>query len=72
MFLAWTLDATLTLTLDSGLPGKEVNHGTTFEDGDVSLWIPLLIDTSIISFYFLVGKMYICVYYCQYYIDMDL
>ncbi len=28
----------------------------------MSLWIPLLIDTGIVSFYLLVEQMYICVY----------
>lgn len=52
----------LILAVDYGLPGNEVNLGTTFEAGGVSLWIPLLINTSIISFYLLVDKMCICMY----------
>jgi len=34
---------TLTLAVDSGLPGKEVNPGTIFEGGGVSVCIPLLL-----------------------------
>jgi len=36
--------------------------GYYFEVGGASLWIPLLIDTDIVSFYLLIEKMCICVY----------
>jgi len=48
--------------VDSKLHGKELNPGITFYGGGVSLWISLLIDMGIISFYLLAEKMCICIY----------
>jgi len=49
------------LAVDSGLPGKEVNPGTTLRVECEAL-DSLVADASIISFYFLVEKMCTCVY----------
>jgi len=45
--------------VDYGLLRKEVDPGTTFEDGGVSLWIPLLIDIASYPFICWLSK---CVY----------
>jgi len=50
------------LAVDFGLPRKEVNLGSTFEGGGMMFGIPLLIGMSIVSFYLLEEKMFICVY----------
>ena len=64
------MEAAFTLTVDYGLPRKEVNPGTTFEGGGVSICIPFFIDMGIVYFYFMVEKMCICVYYCKYCIEL--
>lgn len=49
---------------DSGLciSSKGDESWYYFDNGGVSLYIPLFIDTRFISFYFLVQQMCICVY----------
>lgn len=50
------MEISLILAVDSRLPEKVVNPGTNFEDGGVSLWIPLLTGVGTVSFYLLVRE----------------
>jgi len=52
----------LALAVDYGLPGKRMNHGTTFSGWRSDPFDSLVTYVGIISFYLLVEQMCICVY----------